>query len=131
MECVNAFKYYPLGMHKPHTSFRLFLMDGLFVCSVACSYYATQVVYNLMALLLSSPPPCLNCRYPPLSLLSLCSCHKTQRNQLGRTGFIHPAGFSSSLREVKMGTQGRNLKKTVEECCLLDLSLVCSGTFFI
>lgn len=32
MECVNTFKFYLLGMHKPHTSFQLVLMDGcLFV----------------------------------------------------------------------------------------------------
>lgn len=57
---------------------------------MACSYYETQVVFNLMALFLSSPFPCLNYRYLPPSQLSLCSCDKTlsKTNRKGQDLFI-------------------------------------------
>lgn len=80
MECVNTFKYaeyYPLGMQSL-TSFKLFLIDG-------CLFVLWHVLtMQPMALFLSSPPPCLNYRYLPPSLLSLCSCDKTLAKQTGK-----------------------------------------------
>lgn len=117
MECVNTFKYaeyYPLGMQSL-TSFKLFLIDGcLFVLwhVLTMQPRLSLISWRFFCLLLQ---PCLNYRYLPPSLLSLCSCDKTlsKTNRKGQDLFILQVSVHHWEKwrwECKAGTwrQGRN-----------------------